>query len=676
MSTTPDPFFTAVTRIGDELTSITARLAKVTDDVAELRDAMETAAPAPAPPAAERLAPDPAVPGPTTPGLVPSEFAHPGPVSRDPWADPASHVPPVAGPAPAGRPSPPRPAPQPRLQYATAAPGPMCPPPVSAPPVPPRPATGDGVTLGKVLAFLGVAITLLGVVFLLVLAAQAGYLNPGVRVAGGAVLAVALVAAGLRIGRTEVKRTAASAVVATGVATALFTVLASANIYHWIPVIAALVLTGMIAAGGFWIAGRWRSQALGVTVGIGLIAFAPFLTHGVTLTLVVFLLVYAAATLAVQIGRDWPVLLVVNTIATAAPLGVIAGLGDRGDATRFVLAAAACFLLAVGSAAVLLRTSRVPLVPALVTLIPVLPLIGASPVVGGTGAAILLGAAAAVLAGLTAVGPLLPGSTRQTRIVWLSGAVAAGVIAIGLAGEADGLTLGLLGIAVVFGVAARHGDDLGPVLRIIATVCLGIGLLALAAPGITQLATPDSLDGGDRVVVLIGSLLAIAALVALVIGWSEGRPDTDRHTLAGIACLIGLVLFNVLCVAIGALASGGSVTGFRAGHMCATIGFVAAGAAALLWARRLRGSSRTLVLTAGLVVIGGAVAKLFLFDLAALAGIFRVIAFIVVGLVLLGLGVAYAQSLNDDDPVPPPTGPNPNPNPSPAPYPAEPPFRP
>jgi uncharacterized membrane protein len=38
-------------------------------------------------------------------------------------------------------------------------------------------------------------------------------------------------------------------------------------------------------------------------------------------------------------------------------------------------------------------------------------------------------------------------------------------------------------------------------------------------------------------------------------------------------------------------------------------------------------------------------AKLFLFDLGTLDGIFRVVAFIVVGLVLLAMGTGYARSL-------------------------------
>ena len=51
----------------------------------------------------------------------------------------------------------------------------------------------------------------------------------------------------------------------------------------------------------------------------------------------------------------------------------------------------------------------------------------------------------------------------------------------------------------------------------------------------------------------------------------------------------------------------------------------------------------------GLVLTAAAMAKLFLFDLGTLDGIFRVVAFIVVGLVLLAMGAGYARSLAATD---------------------------
>ncbi len=44
-----------------------------------------------------------------------------------------------------------------------------------------------------------------------------------------------------------------------------------------------------------------------------------------------------------------------------------------------------------------------------------------------------------------------------------------------------------------------------------------------------------------------------------------------------------------------------------------------------------------------MALVAAAVAKLFIFDLGTLDGIFRVAVFIVVGLVLLGMGAGYAR---------------------------------
>ena len=62
-------------------------------------------------------------------------------------------------------------------------------------------------------------------------------------------------------------------------------------------------------------------------------------------------------------------------------------------------------------------------------------------------------------------------------------------------------------------------------------------------------------------------------------------------------------------------------------------------------------SSRILVLSASdeRDDVAAATAKLFLFDLGTLDGIFRVVVFIVVGLVLLGMGAGYGRILERQD---------------------------
>jgi uncharacterized membrane protein len=80
--------------------------------------------------------------------------------------------------------------------------------------------------------------------------------------------------------------------------------------------------------------------------------------------------------------------------------------------------------------------------------------------------------------------------------------------------------------------------------------------------------------------------------------------------------------------------------------MAATICWIGMAAALFGYALRLPNRERrTAPITAGLALTAAATAKLFLFDLATLDGIFRVAAFIIVGLVLLSMGAGYARSL-------------------------------
>ena len=80
-------------------------------------------------------------------------------------------------------------------------------------------------------------------------------------------------------------------------------------------------------------------------------------------------------------------------------------------------------------------------------------------------------------------------------------------------------------------------------------------------------------------------------------------------------------------------------------------------AAALFgYAARLPRAERSLPIGGGLALVAAAMAKLFLFDLGTLDGIFRVVVFIVVGLVLLGMGAGYARLLEQAGPAAGPAG--------------------
>ena len=170
------------------------------------------------------------------------------------------------------------------------------------------------------LAVAGVAVTLIGVVLLLVLAAQAGILRPEFRVAGGAVLAAALVAAAWWLYARPGGRVGAIALAATGVAAAYMDVIAVTAIYHWVPAPVGLVVAALIGGGGLTLARRWDSQHLGLLVLVPLIGLAPVVTDGITLLLVGFMLALSAASLPVQLGKDWIWMHAARTVASTFPL--------------------------------------------------------------------------------------------------------------------------------------------------------------------------------------------------------------------------------------------------------------------------------------------------------------------------------------------------------------------
>ena len=92
-----------------------------------------------------------------------------------------------------------------------------------------------------------------------------------------------------------------------------------------------------------------------------------------------------------------------------------------------------------------------------------------------------------------------------------------------------------------------------------------------------------------------------------------------------------------------------SRVGFYGGHAVATALWTAL-AAVLITVVAPRRPDRRPMVRVGLGLIGAAVAKLLLFDLSALSGLFRVVAFVVTGIIVLVVGVAYARAGEPDDP--------------------------
>jgi uncharacterized membrane protein len=518
---------------------------------------------------------------------------------------------------------------------------PQYPPPQDAAPVkPPRPDRSEN-WIGRVLAVAGVAVTLVGVVLLLVLAAQAGILRPEFRVVGGGALAAGLVACAYWLSARPGGRVGAVALAATGIAAAYMDVIAVTTIYDWVPAAVGLVIAAVIGGGGMALARHWDSQHLGVLVLVPLIGLAPVITDGVTLLLVGFMLALSAASLAVGLGKDWIWLHAARTAAATAPL-LIALIGVSFSSGRDSWLAVACAIaavLALAGALILLPHTVNRAAMAWLTAAGSLPVLSVSLATGRVVAAAMAATLAAVMLAIVLVGP--PGVAPAVRQIWSALSAASALVAVTVA--FDGYVAGpvLLAMAVVVAIAGRRE----PIARWVAIAFGLVGgstFLAYAPP--TSLVKATEFTTAAGISTLISSVLLAGCAITIAWSWRSepviwaGCAAVTIYAVTGFTVTAGVWI-------------GGEDGGFLAGHMAATICWIAMAAALFGHAARVTKVERSLPIGGGLTLVAAAMAKLFLFDLGTLDGIFRVAVFIVVGLVLLGMGAGYARLLERQDSV-------------------------
>lgn len=597
-----EPHRAVIARLSADFAAISAQLARVSADLTEL-DRLLASSPPP-----QEQAPRYAAP-----------VAYP-----PPYAAPVAYSPPYAPPA--------------APQYAVPAAPRYAP---AAAPPPPKPPRDEG-WIGKLLAVAGVAVTLIGVVFLLVLAAQAGMLRPEIRVAAGAVLAAGLVGAGWWLYLRPGGRIGAIALTATGIAAAYMDVIAMTTIYEWVSAPAGLVIAAVIGGGGLTLARNWNSEQLGLLVLVPLLVLAPVVVGDVTLLLIAFMLALSAASLPVQIGRDWLWLHAARIAAGTLPL-LVALVGVYFDDGRDPWLAAACgiaALLAIAGALILLPGTANKSVMALLTGGGVLPVLSVAPSVDSIVAALMAAALAATLLAIVLVADRLPGVDGGVRRIWAVLSAVSALISVLVA--FDGPIAGpvLLAMALVVAMAGR---------RHVTAKAISIGFALVGAIYYLSWAPPYTLLWGTRMSAAVGASTLVASL--LLIAWSVAIVwsfDRRNSVLWAVSAAVAGYALTTFAVTAGVLA-GGTDSGFYAGHMAATICWIAVAAALFGYAAKLPRTDRSVPIGGGLALVAAAMAKLFLFDLGTLDGIFRVVVFIVVGLVLLGMGAGYARLLAKQD---------------------------
>lgn len=510
--------------------------------------------------------------------------------------------------------------------------------------------------ISRLLAVAGVAVTLIGVVMLLVLAAQAGIFGPVPRVVAGAVFSAALVGAGVRVFRRPGGRVGGIALAATGFAGAYLDVIAMTTIYDWLHPVPGFAAALGVAAAGVGLAVQWRSQPLAVLVVAGAAVLAPFVT--IELALLAFLIVLQVACVPVQMRYDWPFLHLVRTVPAvlATHFTILAFAIEQPDDHQALVVAAATAVAAVGLGGAILVTRQRPgdLVASLTCALACTPLLAAPALIDRPAATILSAGYAAVLLAVAAT-TLVPKLRDVARIPGHTAIVAGtgGSFALleALWGVTTGSTLplGLLLVGACYlGVAGQARNRVAALF--------GTGYAVLGGIGLLSVADPETLAISHRAIEDLSTATAAAALAGLgvlaVALWTLRRlfgttSDESVTTLLWIGAS-GAALYLVTTAAVSLGVAAGAANGFVIGHSVSTIIWMAGALAALLYGLRRVGADVSatvkVALGSGLLVTAAALAKLFLFDLSTLDGLIRVAAFLMVGILLLVAGTRYARA--------------------------------
>ncbi|GAB2998109.1 DUF2339 domain-containing protein [Saccharothrix stipae] len=621
---TPPVTSTAVTNTAATSTAATS--------TATVGSAGEPSAPTPRQHVEDRAEAQPTGPAPHTaaPPTSPVPQAPAPTAARGPVFHPGS--PPPYGP---GQPTGPAAQPPPRTGQGWGAPTPYWSP---APPPPPGPTLFDRLGRdgagSKFLAWVGGAVTLLGVVLLLVLAVQRGYLGPLPRVLGGAALGGVLVGLGLWLHRTPAGRTGAFALAATGIAVLYLDVIAATSIYEYLPEGGGLAAGLLIAGGGLLLALRWDSAVLAIGVVAACALCAPVLTQGFTPLLVAFLLVLKIAASPVHLKRDWPWLAVTAGVPPLIAAVLVIGRTDQRTLAGLALLAA---VIGVATAVLAVRARPGDVTALALAVGSPMPALLTTAVLDLDLAAGVAGAVAVMMLALWAAG-------RRSLPKNFSAAVGAvGVFALfqatALALDGSTRAAAVLAEALLLAFLAKVLASRGPLLGSVVFGAIGFLLtVAQAVPPRLLLDQPWRVETTGFLVSGMLTALVLGVLM-VVLPWAATSVGVlGRHPFPWI--LTGVVLLYaaagvVLC---GALLVSQDVTGFLFGHSIVTVSWTVAALVLLV-----RGIDRKSLRVAGLVLVGAAVAKLLLFDMAALDGIARVLAFIGAGLVLLTAGTRYAK---------------------------------
>lgn len=504
-----------------------------------------------------------------------------------------------------------------------------------------------------ILGVIGGTVLLLGIAFLLVFAAQAGFFGPVPRVVAAFVLGGGLIAGGVVLRRRARNTSAALALVGTGYAAVILDFIAATSLYHFFSTVAGYVLVGVMALAGLGLAWWWRSSLLAALTGCGAMLLAPMLS--VDITLVVFVTIIGAVMTATGWRHpQWlrllrtviPVLYYTGAlILVAAEMTVSGAATDMGYGVCTLVFALVVMATTVVEAIIgdrrddLFAMVNVPLM---------LPLIVLGVVdFGGVPTWLVYVLVAAVYLGVSGV-LLVQWRARRSAVTVAAVLGTIGVLcaARALASTADSLyPFAAISAAIALMVAAVR------IRRIWLTVfaalvaggaCVqwlgtsGVHVMFIASFAVSQLTW---MQGVTSVVMLAGLVVATKLFIPAV---APNSVVPLRNVLVAAMVLVAALVTVTFGVVIGRAVDDeiGGATGFFVGHLLVTV-LMICGAAVLVLTRT---TSVVKPRVMGFVLGGVALAKLFLFDLSMLPAVLRIVAFMIVGGVLLLVAMRYTDS--------------------------------
>jgi uncharacterized membrane protein len=493
---------------------------------------------------------------------------------------------------------------------------------------------------GRVLGWVGGIAVVLAVVFFLVMAVHNGWIDEPTRVVLTFLGSTALLGTGVWLYEAKGKTQAALAAVGAALAALCASDTAATAGYHLVSPAVGLVLAGLIGTAAMLVAVRWDSR---VVAGIALVGalLAPVLVDAGTSTAsLAFMAVALVATVGVLIWRRWSWLASIAYVVSA-PQAADWIDGERHAHLGLALAVGGVFW-ALYVVAALGYELRVPTTKLRIS--SALLLLANAAAASGGGWELLhstgneLGATAWVIAVAAAHVVLAVGSFRgriSGEIAGLLAAVAAALAAVGLALAVSGpaLVAGWAAEAVLVAwVARRLRDDRG-YLGALAFLVLAAGhALVFEAP-------PRALAYGlDSLPRAAGALALVVAATMLFAALLPAERDEEANILRGIAAAIAVYFGSVLVVDLAGAHPGSTTqtSQLALSAFWAVLGFGALVAGLARDVRPLR--------LAGLALLGLAVAKVFLVDLAALESVWRVASFLALGLLLLAGAFAYQRA--------------------------------